>query len=210
MRLSGTGGDGDGGALPNRTGGGGRPGENVSDITVLVAKMAAENGAAFPCRSVGGAEFTLHVQESYQPKPPETELAPFIVAHAAVLYDLLRTVTRRVLQLPDSMPIRLVYMTTIRADTAVAGKGSDGALYFNVMAFQQAGCCGGGAEATPSAVDPAQFYRVLRYWTQRAAIASELPPPTGLYDGAVWTRMHAVFDEAVAAGAARPEHADDG
>ena len=112
--------------------GGGRPGENVSDITVLVAKMAAENGAAFPCRSVGGAEFTLHVQESYQPKPPETELAPFIVAHAAVLYDLLRTVTQRVLQLPDSMPIRLVYMTTIRADTAVAGKGSDGALYFNL------------------------------------------------------------------------------
>ena len=52
--------------------------------------------------------------------------------------------------------------------------------------------------------------QALRYWTQRAAIASELPPPTGLYDGAVWTRMHAVFDEAVAAGAARPEHADDG
>ena len=53
---------------------------------------------------------------------------------------------------------------------------------------------------TPNRVMPTQYYRVLRYWTQRAAIAAALPPPTGLYDAGVWQRFHEVFDEAVAAG----------
>ena len=129
-------------ALPNRTGGGGRPGENVSDITCLVAQAAADSAEPFPLRAASGSkQFALHVQESYKPRPPATALAPFIVAHAVLLHQLLEVICDRILQLPATMPFKLVYMTTIRADTAVVGKGSDGALFFNVMAFQQAGCC---------------------------------------------------------------------
>jgi hypothetical protein len=110
---------------------------------------------------------------------------------------------------------QLVYMTTIRADTAVAGKGADGRLYFNAMAFQQAGCCEGPtgqpvSEGTqPVRVAPVHYYRVLRYWTQRAAIAADLPPPTGLYDSGVWDRFHAHFDAMVARGEALPQPDDE-
>ena len=260
--------------IPNRTGGGGRPGENVSDITCLVAQMAADNATPFALTAAAGLPtgeaktFELHVQESYQPKPPATALAPFIVAHAALLHKLVRLICGRILRLPQQTATKLVYMTTIRADTAVVGKGGDGALFFNVMAFQQAGCCDAwstrglserdakkrqkqrqkaeaararqeqkaakeaerrrkkqgqpppdGAEQhhhpaaaaveTPNRVIPGQFYRVLRYWTQRAAIAADLPPPTGLYDAGVWERFHAVFEEAVAAGDAEPLDEED-
>jgi hypothetical protein len=201
--------------LPNRTGGGGRPGENVSDITVLVAKMAADRAKPYPLRSIANQKFELRVQESYRPKPPETRLADFITSHAAILYDLMQVVMAEILKLPKKMKLQLVYMTTIRADTAVAGKGANGYLYVNAMAFQQAGCCegAGGQPATkdiqPVRVAPAQYYRVLRYWTQRAAIAADLPPPTGLYDSGVWTRFHAHFDAMVARGSAQPEPEDD-
>jgi len=171
------------GALPNRTGGGGRPGENVSDITVLVAKMAAESAAPFSARSPAGKKYELCVQDEYKPKPPAKHLAEFITSHAGILHDLLVTILSEILQLPKKhkMKVRLsmcipvclavclavslsrclavtlsichfvsdgsllgsqlVYMTTIRADTAIAGKGNDNILYFNVMAFQQAGVC---------------------------------------------------------------------
>eukprot|EP01052_Picozoa_sp_SAG31_P024616 SAG31_NODE_2108_length_6427_cov_7.816688_2_plen_856_part_00 len=198
-------------ALPNRTGGGGRPGENVSDITVLVAKMAADEAKPFPLRSMGGQTFELRVQKSYHPKPPTNDLAGFIVAHSAILYDLLQLVLDQILCLPKTIKLQLVYMTTMRADTAVAGKGVNNRLCFNVMAFQQAGCCEGPSgqptskDTLPVRVAPTHYYRVLRYWTQRAAIAADLPPPTGLYDSGVWDRFHAHFDAAVAEGNAEPQ-----
>ena len=72
------------------------------------------------------------------------------------------------------------------------------------MAFQQAGCCDEPASsaAAPSRVVPGHYHRVLRYWTQRAAIAAALPPPTGLYDSAVWERFHLEFEMAVSDGLA--------
>ena len=201
--------------LPNRTGGGGRPGENVSDITVLVAKMAADEAKPFPLRSMAGKKFELRVQQSYQPKAPSKHLAGFIVAYSAILYDLLQLVLNEILRLPKKMTLQLVYMTTIRADTAVAGKGTDGRLYFNVMAFQQAGCCEGlsgqptSEDTQPVRVAPMHYYRTLRYWTQRAAIAADCPPPTGLYDSGVWDRFHAHFDTMVARGEALPQPDDE-
>ena len=51
--------------LPNRTGGGGRPGENTSDITCLVAQMAADSAEPFPLSYAGEGgicTFALHVQ----------------------------------------------------------------------------------------------------------------------------------------------------
>ena len=201
--------------LPNRTGGGGRPGENVSDITVLVARMAADEAKPFPLRSMAGKKFELRVQQSYHPKPPTKQLASFIVAHSGILYDLLQLVLNEILCLPKKVKLQLVYMTTIRADTAVAGKGADGRLYFNVMAFQQAGCCEGPSgqptseDTQPVRVAPSHYYRILRYWTQRAAIAADLPPPTGLYDSEVWDRFHAHFGAMVARGEALPQPDDE-
>jgi len=58
-------------------------------------------------------------------------------------------------------------------------------------------------------VAPEQYYRVLRYWTQRAAIAAELPPPTGLYDSGIWERFHRRFDAAVRGGVAQAVPDDD-
>lgn len=40
---------------------------------------------------------------------------------------------------------------------------------------------------------------------QRAAIAKDNPPPTGLYDAAVWERCEAVVAQAVAEGRAESE-----
>jgi hypothetical protein len=40
----------------------------------------------------------VHSQESYKPKPPATELAPFIVAHAVILHGLLAVICGRILQ----------------------------------------------------------------------------------------------------------------
>ena len=76
-----------------------------------------------------------------------------------------------------------------------------------LQAFQQAGCCEvqDGDNSRPTRILPREFYRQLRYWTQRAAIAAGAPPPTGLYDSGVWTRFHAVFERHVAAGFALPD-----
>jgi hypothetical protein len=120
------GGGGGGGALPNRTGGGGRPGENVSDITCLVAMTAAANALPVPLASPAGASTQLYVQSNYQPAEP------FMLKFAGILHDLLSTIFMEVLLLPPEL-LRLVYMTTIRADTAIAGKGEGGSLFFNVM-----------------------------------------------------------------------------
>ena len=94
-------------ALPNRTGGGGRPGENVSDITVLIAKMAVESAAPFPMRSAAGKKFELCVQDEYKPKPPAKHLAEFITSHAGVLHDLLMTVMTDILRLPKKLKMKV-------------------------------------------------------------------------------------------------------
>jgi hypothetical protein len=62
-----------------------------------------------------------------------------------------------------------------------------------------------GDKGRPTRIAPREFYRQLRYWTQRAAIAAGGPPPTGLYDSGVWTRFHAVFERHVAAQLALPD-----
>ena len=76
--------------------------------------------------SPAGASTQLHVQSNYQPAKP------FMLKFAGILYDLLSMIFAEVLLLPREL-LRLVYMTTIRADTAIAGRGEGGSLYFNVM-----------------------------------------------------------------------------
>ena len=99
--------------LPNRTGGGGRPGENTSDITCFVARAAVSNATSVRFTSLAGTDAEISVQSSYLPP------ADFIIQYARIMLDLLSTIFQEVLQLPVAR-LCLVYMTTIRADTAVA------------------------------------------------------------------------------------------
>lgn len=98
----------------------------MSDITCLVAMTAATNALPVPLASPAGASTQLYVQSNYQPAEP------FMLKFAGILHDLLSTIFMEVLLLPPEL-LRLVYMTTIRADTAIAGKGEGGSLFFNVM-----------------------------------------------------------------------------
>ena len=94
---------------------GGRPGENVSDITVLVAKMAAESAAPFPARSAAGKKFDLCVQDDYKPKPPAKHLAEFVTSHAGILHDLLALILSEILRLPKKYKMK-VRRTSERMD----------------------------------------------------------------------------------------------
>ena len=47
------------------------------------------------------------MQQSYHPKPPTKQLASFIVAHSAVLYDLLQLVLNEILCLPKKMKLQV-------------------------------------------------------------------------------------------------------
>ena len=113
--------------------------------------------------------------------------------HAHLLWRMLHTVFVRLLHMPDELKrVRLVYMTTIRANSSVACAPEDGCLYFNVLVLQQMQCTelsAGGESSSESATDlaralsPKERERVWRYWLQRAAMVLPRGGATGAWAG---------------------------
>jgi hypothetical protein len=191
-----------------------------------VADMVNERGrqkqtVEVPLR-VQHADVPLFVQTRFVESGGQATCKLVIRQHAHLLWRLLHTVFVQLLQVPHEIQrVRLLYMSTLRANSSVAVAAKDGFLYFNVLVLQQMQCCdtsrhtaaggnGGGEDSLnlSASLSAREMERAWLYWLQRAAMI--LPRPdgervtgawAGLYDPGVRYRF-----DAFAATSFKPDH----
>lgn len=119
---------------------GGRPGENISDLTPICLRQAVESAAKLAVSPTGSLEVLVERGLLGEACGPEGEgvLLPVVAARAEAFSKLLYVCWDEVLKgVPAPM---MIYMPTICADVGVS-INSDSRVVVNLKAFEQADCC---------------------------------------------------------------------
>jgi len=122
---------------------GGRPGENVSDLTPLCLKQAVADAQRCPASSATEPKFDVYVEGALLDTATQKTgkdmgriIRSDVAATAGIFLSLLRECCK--ILWSDELP-RLVYMSTICADMSVSMKDQHGHIVVNALVFEQSG-----------------------------------------------------------------------